>query len=311
MAEREYFTNNAATTLNGAINSSVTSITLTSGTLFPAKQFRLLIDSEIMYCTVRSSNTLTVIRGSEGTTAASHSNLAVVKHILTAGALEQVKLDLLAIHGMGRVPTTGNTYGDEFDDDTFSGWTTVIGGGVTLNTIEKDHFLSSTITTGSVGQWTAYMKDTGGNLSIGNSISTCFRIFFPDSGFPHSSIIMADGVTYGSGEQMNFGFSIKENEFVLRRTPGYLAQVSGTASQSLYHPANSHYDMHLRLTYKGSGLYDGETSLDGINWYKAFSNNGGNATVGTMVPRYIGIGFTTWNSVFNSAHSFRYFRTNF
>lgn len=90
MPATEQFANYVATTLNGAINNSVTSITITSATGFPAAaQYRIKIDSEILIVTAGAGTTTwTVTRGAEGTTAASHSNGAAVAHVLTAGALQ-------------------------------------------------------------------------------------------------------------------------------------------------------------------------------------------------------------------------------
>ena len=91
---REVFKNNASTTLNGAINDSVTSLTATSGAVFPSTgNFRLICGTEIMICTARSTNTLTVVRGAEGSVAASHADLAVLTHIVTDGGLRQAIAD--------------------------------------------------------------------------------------------------------------------------------------------------------------------------------------------------------------------------
>jgi hypothetical protein len=85
----EQFANNATTTLNGAINSSVTSLVVTSATGFPTVgNFRLLIDSEIMLVTAVSGTTYTVTRGIEGTEPATHASGSSVAHVLTAGALD-------------------------------------------------------------------------------------------------------------------------------------------------------------------------------------------------------------------------------
>jgi len=66
------------TTLNGAINSSVTSIVLTSAAGFPATG-AIFIDSECITYTGISTNTLTgCTRGTNGTTAASHLTLTAV-----------------------------------------------------------------------------------------------------------------------------------------------------------------------------------------------------------------------------------------
>lgn len=83
----EQYQNNAATTLNGAINNSTTSVVVTSGAVFPSTgDFRLMCEDEIMICTSRSGNTLTVTRGAEGTTAASHADTTAIRHGLTAAS---------------------------------------------------------------------------------------------------------------------------------------------------------------------------------------------------------------------------------
>lgn len=86
----EQLVNQGTTTLNGSINNSATSITVTSGSVFPATgNFRIRIDDELLLCTARSSNTLTVTRGIEGTSAASHSDLAAVSQVLTKAGFDQ------------------------------------------------------------------------------------------------------------------------------------------------------------------------------------------------------------------------------
>jgi len=77
-------TNNAFATLAAGINSSATSITLTSGqgarfpTLTASDYFyATLVDTsnnlEIVKCTARSTDVLTVVRGQESTTARAYS----------------------------------------------------------------------------------------------------------------------------------------------------------------------------------------------------------------------------------------------
>lgn len=93
----EQFTNNATTTLTTSALSSDTTITVASVSLFPVSaQYRIMIDSEIMLVTNIVGTTLTVTRGAEGTVAAAHSNGATVEHILTAGAIAQLKSDTIA-----------------------------------------------------------------------------------------------------------------------------------------------------------------------------------------------------------------------
>ncbi len=85
----QQYTNNVIDALGAAITStSSTSITVVSGVNFPSTgNFVIKIDSELMLCTARSTTTLTVVRGIEGTTAATHLNGTNVFQPLTMGAL--------------------------------------------------------------------------------------------------------------------------------------------------------------------------------------------------------------------------------
>lgn len=84
----EQFANTGTSTLNGTIASGATSLTVLAATTFPTVGiFRIRVESEIMIVTAVSSNTFTVTRGAEGTTAAAHSSGVQVVHIVTAQAL--------------------------------------------------------------------------------------------------------------------------------------------------------------------------------------------------------------------------------
>ncbi len=83
--------NNAESTLAGGITAGATTLTVASGegAKFPAGNFRISIDDEILHCTSRSSDTFTVQRGQEGTTAAAHDAGAEVQLRWTAGYVEE------------------------------------------------------------------------------------------------------------------------------------------------------------------------------------------------------------------------------
>ncbi len=93
----EQFHNIALTTLVGPITSDDLSLTLASAATFPSTgTFRLGIGLEILVVTAIAGAVCTVVRGAEGTTAASHAAGSVVEGFLTAGALAQLKSDVLA-----------------------------------------------------------------------------------------------------------------------------------------------------------------------------------------------------------------------
>ena len=93
---RERLVNDASTTINGAVTATATSIVVTDGSVFPSTgDYRLLIDSEVVLVTARSTNTLTVERGADGTSNTTHSDGATISAVLTAGAIDQVLDDIV------------------------------------------------------------------------------------------------------------------------------------------------------------------------------------------------------------------------
>lgn len=91
----EKYTNRASTTLSSGVNDSTTTLPVTAATGFPsAAQYRVIVEDEIMLVTAGAGTTSwTVTRGAEGTTAASHSSGMAVTHVVTAGALDQIRAD--------------------------------------------------------------------------------------------------------------------------------------------------------------------------------------------------------------------------
>jgi len=93
----EQFANNASSTLDGAIDDVTTTLVVTDASSFPSDpEFRLLIgvnplNAELVLVTGVAGNTFTVLRGQEGTTAASWGDDTTVTHILTSGAIEQIR----------------------------------------------------------------------------------------------------------------------------------------------------------------------------------------------------------------------------
>lgn len=82
------------TTLNGGIDASVTTITLTSTTGFNEAGnddgYAIKIENEVIYYTAVSGSTLTgCTRGASGSTAATHSNGAAVHYLIFGQCLEQ------------------------------------------------------------------------------------------------------------------------------------------------------------------------------------------------------------------------------
>lgn len=126
----EVFTNNAITTLNGAITSGASSLVVTSATGFPTTgDFRIIIKAEgantdeICTVTAVSGTTFTISRATEATagvqTASAHGNGAVVAHVLTAGALRALNIPTGFIGCSIYHSTTSSATTAPFDTEIF------------------------------------------------------------------------------------------------------------------------------------------------------------------------------------------------
>lgn len=98
------FKNNAKTTLASSLSNSATSATVTDGSVFPtlgAGEFFLITfddgtNNEICKCTARSSNTLTIVRAQDNTSARSFSSGDAAEGRVTAGVLETIQENIAA-----------------------------------------------------------------------------------------------------------------------------------------------------------------------------------------------------------------------
>ena len=100
-AKFQLFKSSAASTLLNAITAPSTSVTLAAGggTTFPASDFYVVVDKEIMHVTSRASDVLTVdARGADGTAAASHNGGAAVNALTFVSDCTGTVIDLAGGH---------------------------------------------------------------------------------------------------------------------------------------------------------------------------------------------------------------------
>lgn len=86
--------NNAVTVLGANMTSSQTTMTVVNGSVFPAVPFVVTVENEIMTVTNVAGNTLTVTRGSESTTPATHTAGVSVENRWTAGMHAEIVAQL-------------------------------------------------------------------------------------------------------------------------------------------------------------------------------------------------------------------------
>lgn len=136
------FSNNAKTTLSSGITSSATSIAVADASVFPSISgseyfyvtFEDLIGNvEIVKVTAVSSNTLTVVRAQESTTARAYASGDKAENRLTAGSLNDVSDQTVALTGAGATTVSG-TYPNFTITSTDNNTTYTVGdGGLTQN----------------------------------------------------------------------------------------------------------------------------------------------------------------------------------
>lgn len=103
--KREQNKNDSASTLDGGIDASQTTIDVHDGSQFPSVgNFRLRIGNELLKVTARSGDTLTVVRGIEGFAADSHSDSAAVTMIVTADSFDRNGKDNVTLWGSNAPP---------------------------------------------------------------------------------------------------------------------------------------------------------------------------------------------------------------
>jgi hypothetical protein len=140
--KREQLANNAFSQLNGAIDASQTTLDVADGSSFPSVgNFRVSISDEIMVCTARASNTLTVLRGQEGTTGASHGDGSNITHNLTVGGLTRWAQDNDALWGYSGAPPVGRIDDGSGNVLTSADFTWVNQGGATVSDQNGTMFL--------------------------------------------------------------------------------------------------------------------------------------------------------------------------
>ena len=85
--------NRAESTLASGITDVATSLTVATGegANFPTASFNITIDDEILFCSSRSTDVLTVVREQEGTTGVAHDADAVIELRITAGIIENLE----------------------------------------------------------------------------------------------------------------------------------------------------------------------------------------------------------------------------
>lgn len=224
------FSNNAATTLASAITNVATTLTVATGTgaLFPAITgsdffYATLVNSsnqiEIVRVTARSTDTFTIVRGQEGTTARAYSTGDKVElRVTAAGLTNKLDKDGGTVTGTLTIGTGGALTNNSTN-------TITSGAGFTL---ANSHLLYS----GGTGEVAIRIGASGPYFGIGTVASNNLRINSATGG--DISLAIA-GTTYATLQNTtgNFGVGVT--------SPGYRIDVASGDTT-----ANTGYAFRIR-----------------------------------------------------------------
>ena len=262
----EQYENNYTTTLNGAIDNSTTSITVTAGPSTLVRNFRIKIDNEIILVGNASGTSFTnCTRGAEGTSAVSHSDAASVKHILTAGAL--YALDPDPIRDTFGTPDTAY----EFNSSSFTGLTQM----GTPDTEDADTTIS--------GHY--YVKDNDSTL-VGRyaSVSTPFTVVAKlseadlNANYKYAQVFVGVGTP---GKLVSIGPIYSDGSSVAGRvwtSPGDGGPAVITPTTTVREgPAHMPWYLAVRVASSTDASY--YASRDGRIWYLISANRNDSLTI--------------------------------
>jgi hypothetical protein len=141
------------------------------------------------------------------------------------------------------------------------------------------------------------------SMSVGDYIQMSIKGIGVEANYPLAGLIIADGITYGSGAQAFFSvFMAASASFDLATSEwtGYNTRVSFTDHTSKFFAG----EIHTRLEYSASNTFKYYVSPDAVQWILLDTRSI------TMTPSRIGIAGSSWGSGSPFIFAFDYFRVN-
>lgn len=262
----EKWENGGSTTMNdaGGISAGDLSVTVTSATSFPSEgDFRIKIDSEIITVTHVSTNTFTIERGADGTTAASHSDGATVTHVVTEDSIDRAFQD-----------NYGADYTDGFP------YNRILAEGVTKTASDFTWIASP-------GTWTCTDADDGGlvmTTGVSEALNNVRGKYLTAPGTPWfcaAYIHLGNGMANydGVGAGTSGGLLLRESDtgklytLGIRSDSAWMWRMTNTTTFSADVDSfvdNNREEMWLRIGDDGVDVF-GEMSLNGHDWEVCFN----------------------------------------
>ena len=191
---------------------------------------------------------------------------------------------------------------DEFNDNSFSGWTAVNSGSQVPTVTEANHVASIVHPGGgsSAYLW-AYMKSY--SVQVNDYIEIAFRFASVSQAYNRAGLLMANGVSFGSGAQVIYAPSYYQAMTAFSAYTGYNTDDPGGSNTLQLLNTLGCGVTFLRMKYEGSNHFRAYVSADGVSWVDV----SGQQTF-TLTPTYIGFFLTPYGGGSPLIMSVHYFK---
>jgi hypothetical protein len=199
-------------------------------------------------------------------------------------------------------PFTVSGDDDEFDDESFSGWTAVENGaGPTLTKTEGNDVLSILHPGNDGSAIHGFVKAR--TVSANDYVEVWASVVSANAAAYMVGCLFSDGTTWGTGNPVTFWINAQTtNNVSLTQFTNW--QTVGTQSNFTFiNAGHTVRGVGLRLVYEGSNNWRGYLSLDRISWIDVTGT-----LARTLTPTHVGFMCSSWITTAKGAFSIRYCR---
>lgn len=299
---RNFLNNVPATTLNGAVNSTVTTWTVADGTGYPAVPFAAKCESEVVEVTAKSGTndvTWTVTRGFDGTTRASHADGADVTDAVIAA---DMKMPEWMRYLAGRLSDeTAHTDDDFFDDDSKGFTETTVSGTATWT---EKYGRASVVFSGQTAGDAAVALYAMTPSSSPVTIETALTRIGIDANYPSIGLCFTDGTTASDNIALvRIVNAVNTGAISIRNCAGTLTSYTTVNTIVSSHTSMPFMNLGLRFIWKSSNTFQIQFG-DLVSWSTL-----GFATLSkTMTPTHFGMFVSSQSYAEPSIAGFDYLR---
>ncbi len=277
--------------LNGGIDASQLTMTLTGTAGFPGVPFTVECENEVMLVTNITGFVATIERAYDGSLPGIHPDTADVEHVLTADDFNH----------QPRTVTYSPPFGDEdveFDDAT-DGLTDVTIG--TADWTVANGTLSGVISGQATNEVFGKIKSIA-SLPIGSGVQTAVRVMATDD-FIKAGPILASGFTTTDDiawQHMSLGLTtltadVRSGTFAVASTSDFSNSFESSVDR-----------IHMRLIWVAVNQFRAWWSVDGVGWTDF--GEGIQTITDVNPPTYFGVGVSAWGGSGDKLASFDYIR---